>query len=148
MYSEYCARRNTENPAEGMLKKYAKVVHRDSSCVEALDLRVSSELKPPHGIIDTDAMDSRLSRCSRDATQLPEPYWQDEPASMAIEPVIIQPKSRTRATFIELVGSVAGACTTAAFLPQVYAVYMTGDTAGLSLSMYCIFVSGVFMWIM
>jgi len=49
---------------------------------------------------------------------------------------------------VESVGSLAGACTTAAFLPQVWAVHLTGDTSGLSLPMYCIFVFGVFMWML
>ena len=62
--------------------------------------------------------------------------------------VAVVPQSRLRSTLIELVGSIAGACTTAAFLPQVYTVYTTGNTDGLSLPMYCIFVAGVFMWIM
>jgi hypothetical protein len=62
--------------------------------------------------------------------------------------VAVVPQSRMRSTLIELVGSIAGACTTAAFLPQVYTVYTTGKTDGLSLPMYCIFVAGVFMWIM
>ena len=50
-------------------------------------------------------------------------------------------------TIVECAGAVAGAATTAAFIPQVVEVYMTGETDGLSLPMYCIFVSGVVMWI-
>lgn len=50
-------------------------------------------------------------------------------------------------TIVECAGAVAGCCTTAAFIPQVVDVYVTGDTSGLSLPMYCIFVMGVLMWI-
>ena len=50
-------------------------------------------------------------------------------------------------TIVECMGAMAGCCTTAAFIPQVVEVAITGDTSGLSLPMYCIFVSGVVMWI-
>jgi MtN3 and saliva related transmembrane protein len=49
--------------------------------------------------------------------------------------------------FVEAVGAFAGMCTTAAFLPQVYDIWLSGDTSGLSLPMYIIFVTGVSMWI-
>ena len=50
-------------------------------------------------------------------------------------------------TIVECAGAMAGCCTTAAFIPQVVEVAITGDTSGLSLPMYCIFVTGVVMWI-
>lgn len=50
--------------------------------------------------------------------------------------------------FVEAVGALAGVSTTAAFIPQVYEIYVTSDTSGLSLPMYIIFVSGVLMWIL
>ena len=48
---------------------------------------------------------------------------------------------------VEMVGALAGICTTAAFIPQVYEISVSGDTSGLSPAMYTIFVSGVFLWI-
>ena len=50
-------------------------------------------------------------------------------------------------TVVEMIGALAGICTTAAFVPQVYEIWITGDTSGLSLPMYSIFVLGVFLWI-
>lgn len=49
-------------------------------------------------------------------------------------------------TIVESTGALAGICTTAAFIPQVYEIWVTGDTSGLSLSMYTIFVFGVLLW--
>lgn len=49
--------------------------------------------------------------------------------------------------FIELLGFVAGACTTAAFLPQVVQVWRTRSAADISLWMYCVFVFGVVLWL-
>lgn len=49
--------------------------------------------------------------------------------------------------FIETLGFVAGACTTAAFLPQVFQVWRTRSAADISLWMYCVFVFGVFLWL-
>ena len=54
--------------------------------------------------------------------------------------------SRCWHTLVESTGALAGICTTAAFIPQVYEIWLTGDTSGLSLSMYSIFVFGVFLW--
>ena len=45
-----------------------------------------------------------------------------------------------------LIGTIAGICTTAAFLPQVIKVCRTKHTSGISLSMYVVFSSGVFLW--
>ena len=64
-----------------------------------------------------------------------------------LDPSVNRPSSFA-STMVEMVGSAAGMCTTAAFLPQVWTVYQTGETDGLSLSMYCIFVGGVFLWIL
>lgn len=49
--------------------------------------------------------------------------------------------------FIELLGFVAGACTTVAFLPQVVQVWRTRSAADISLWMYCVFVFGVALWL-
>ena len=48
---------------------------------------------------------------------------------------------------IEVVGALAGVMTTASFLPQVIEIRRTGDTSGLSLTMYIVFVTGVALWI-
>lgn len=67
------------------------------------------------------------------------------------EVVVVDSKQQWRSkwwnTIVEAAGALAGCCTTAAFIPQVVEVYVTGDTDGLSLPMYCIFVTGVVMWI-
>jgi MtN3 and saliva related transmembrane protein len=41
---------------------------------------------------------------------------------------------------------VAGMCTTAAFVPQVWQVLKTHDTKAISLPMYVIFTVGVCLW--
>ncbi|SMC24826.1 MtN3 and saliva related transmembrane protein [Andreprevotia lacus DSM 23236] len=48
---------------------------------------------------------------------------------------------------VDLLGLMAGACTTAAFVPQVIMVWRTRSAKDISLGMYCLFVSGVFMWL-
>jgi len=89
-------------------------------------------------IMDTDIIDPDADNA--------QPQWD------GTEPAVPLPTagghSKCWGAFVESVGSLAGICTTAAFLPQVYAVHITGDTSGLSLPMYCIFVSGVFMWML
>lgn len=49
--------------------------------------------------------------------------------------------------FVETLGFVAGACTTAAFLPQVIHVWRTRSAADISLGMYCVFLLGVVLWL-
>ena len=49
--------------------------------------------------------------------------------------------------FVETLGFVAGACRTAAFLPQVFHVWRTRSAADISLGMYCVFLLGVFLWL-
>jgi MtN3 and saliva related transmembrane protein len=49
--------------------------------------------------------------------------------------------------FVEVLGFVAGACTTAAFLPQVIQVWRTRSAADISLWMYCVFLFGVSLWL-
>jgi MtN3 and saliva related transmembrane protein len=49
--------------------------------------------------------------------------------------------------FIEALGFVAGACTTAAFLPQVFQVWRTRSATDISLWMYCVFLLGVVLWL-
>jgi MtN3 and saliva related transmembrane protein len=47
----------------------------------------------------------------------------------------------------EIIGYIAAFLTTVSFLPQVVKTIKTKDTSGISLLMYSIFVSGVFLWL-
>ena len=47
----------------------------------------------------------------------------------------------------EIIGFIAALLTTFSFLPQVIKTVRTKDTSGISLLMYAIFVSGVFLWL-
>ncbi len=46
----------------------------------------------------------------------------------------------------DLIGALAGALTTLAFVPQVWRIWQTRSARDLSLSMYLIFTSGVALW--
>ncbi len=48
---------------------------------------------------------------------------------------------------MEMIGYLAACLTTAAFVPQVWKVYRTGDTRAISQAMYLIFSLGVFFWL-
>ena len=48
---------------------------------------------------------------------------------------------------IQLLGLVAGACTTIAFLPQVVKTWKSRSAKDLSLSMFSIFSLGVVLWL-
>lgn len=48
--------------------------------------------------------------------------------------------------FVEIIGLIAGACTTGAFLPQVFHVLRTKSTKDISLHMYIILCTGVGLW--
>jgi len=50
-------------------------------------------------------------------------------------------------TWISLLGSVAGVCTTAAFLPQVIRTWRTRSTDDISLGMFALMVFGIFLWL-
>lgn len=47
---------------------------------------------------------------------------------------------------VEVIGLVAAVLTTSAFAPQVYHTWRTKDVAGLSLTMYIVFFTGVVLW--
>lgn len=49
--------------------------------------------------------------------------------------------------FVDLVGFVAGACTTLAFLPQVMKVWKTKHTKDLSLGLFSLFLVGILLWL-
>ncbi len=47
---------------------------------------------------------------------------------------------------IEVLGLCAGACTTIAFIPQIYKVWTTKSTKDISVHMYLIYSSGLLLW--
>lgn len=47
---------------------------------------------------------------------------------------------------ITIIGYAAGACTALAQFPQAYKVIKTGETTGISLTMYSIMTLGIFFW--
>ncbi|NMM50653.1 SemiSWEET transporter [Marinigracilibium pacificum] len=47
----------------------------------------------------------------------------------------------------EIIGIVAGCCTTIAFLPQVIKTWKSKSAKDLSLSMFLIFFTGVLLWL-
>ncbi|MFH1914787.1 MAG: SemiSWEET transporter [Pseudomonadota bacterium] len=49
--------------------------------------------------------------------------------------------------FIELIGIVAGCCTTASFVPQVVRTWRTRSVADISLRMYLLLCLGVSLWL-
>ena len=48
----------------------------------------------------------------------------------------------------EIIGLVAAALTTRAFIPQVYKVYKEKSAVGISLTMYLIFFVGLSLWLL
>ena len=47
----------------------------------------------------------------------------------------------------EIVGTVAGLCSTSSFIPQVWKAWRGGDTAAISKRMYVVTVSAFSLWI-
>jgi MtN3 and saliva related transmembrane protein len=50
--------------------------------------------------------------------------------------------------WVKIVGYLAAAATTIAFLPQAFHTIKTKDTKGISLGMYLVFAFGVIMWLL
>ncbi len=48
---------------------------------------------------------------------------------------------------IEIIGLIAGACTTLSFIPQILTIWKEKSTKDISLGMYLIFGTGVIFWI-
>lgn len=48
---------------------------------------------------------------------------------------------------IEILGLIAAALTTSAFVPQVYKTWKTKSVEGLSLTMYLVFFVGIVLWL-
>lgn len=49
--------------------------------------------------------------------------------------------------WIQVIGYVAAACTTLAFIPQAMKVFKTMDTSAISLTMYSVFTFGLATWL-
>ena len=49
---------------------------------------------------------------------------------------------------IDIIGYIAAACTTIAFLPQAIQIFKTKDTSSISLYMYSLFTFGVAGWLL
>jgi MtN3 and saliva related transmembrane protein len=47
----------------------------------------------------------------------------------------------------EFIGTLAAILTTCSFFPQVLKTFKTKDVSGISLGMYCVFTSGVALWV-
>jgi MtN3 and saliva related transmembrane protein len=50
--------------------------------------------------------------------------------------------------YIEIIGFAAAFCTTISFLPQAVKTIRTKNTEGISLSMYVVFTTGTFLWLL
>jgi len=50
--------------------------------------------------------------------------------------------------YIEIIGLAAAFCTTVSFLPQAFKTIRTKNTEGISLSMYVVFTTGTFLWLL
>lgn len=50
--------------------------------------------------------------------------------------------------FIEIIGLIAAILTTASFVPQVYKIWKTKSTDGISLTMFLMFFCGVLLWLL
>lgn len=50
-------------------------------------------------------------------------------------------------TLQDLTGYLAASLTTAAFIPQAWLTWKTRSAKGISLGMYSVFVTGVFLWL-
>lgn len=48
--------------------------------------------------------------------------------------------------YVSLIGLIAGTCTTISFLPQVIKIARSKETKALSLPMYIVLATGIFLW--
>ncbi|MFA6635939.1 MAG: SemiSWEET transporter [Candidatus Omnitrophota bacterium] len=49
--------------------------------------------------------------------------------------------------YVELVGFIAGICTTLSFIPQIVKMVKTGKVRDISFSMYLVLSFGIFLWL-
>lgn len=120
-------------PTPGTKKGYSKASQLSTSSTTEL-MPSSSRLSSAVDDIDLET----FGRASRDTD------GEGEGAPVIVK---VHWKKKWWNTIVEATGTLAGMATTAAFIPQVYQIYATGDTSGLSLPMYSIFVTGVGLWI-
>ena len=50
-------------------------------------------------------------------------------------------------TFVDIIGFAAGALTTISFLPQIIKAWKTKHTSDISLGMFVILTTGIFLWL-
>jgi len=55
--------------------------------------------------------------------------------------------STSSALLTDITGYIAASLTTAAFIPQAWLTWKTRSAKGVSLGMYCVFVTGVALWL-
>lgn len=48
---------------------------------------------------------------------------------------------------IGMIGMIAGACTTVSFVPQIIKILKTGHARDISLLMYVVLTTGIFLWL-
>ena len=48
---------------------------------------------------------------------------------------------------IGIIGMIAGACTTVSFVPQIIKILKTGHARDISLLMYVVLTTGIFLWL-
>ena len=49
--------------------------------------------------------------------------------------------------YIHLIGVIAGVCTTASFVPQILKILKTRHVRDISLQMYIVLTTGIFLWL-
>jgi MtN3 and saliva related transmembrane protein len=49
--------------------------------------------------------------------------------------------------YVELLGFLAGACTSLSFIPQILKIAKTGKVRDISVCMYLVLSSGIFLWL-
>ncbi|MFH1847572.1 MAG: SemiSWEET transporter [Candidatus Omnitrophota bacterium] len=50
--------------------------------------------------------------------------------------------------YINIIGIIAGICTTVSFVPQMLKILQTGKTRDISLYMYVVLTIGIFLWML
>jgi MtN3 and saliva related transmembrane protein len=65
----------------------------------------------------------------------------------SVDPQAGQVSAVVRPGVVEMIGTLAGLCTTAAFLPQVLKTWRSGSARDLSLTMLLTFCVGLVLWL-
>jgi MtN3 and saliva related transmembrane protein len=61
--------------------------------------------------------------------------------------LMLEKQQKEIMTLVDILGAIAAACTTGAFLPQAIKVIVTQETKSLSLIMYIMLTTGVALWL-